>query len=172
MRLVRGALLAAGSLLAAACVRPEPCATLPRLQNDPSADAQFVRLHVENRMRDYFEPTVLCVLVDDHVVFQPTPEAFARALAKHRSIDIAMRLRRGVEHQVTVRLRYVGRGPPLDGYRFDIESGHRFAGEGDVFARVVERGGPLTPYEQRPMIEWTDPAPGVARARAAHTSTP
>jgi hypothetical protein len=65
------------------------------------------------------------------------------------------------EHTIQIALGYRGNGlSGLDGYWFDVKSSHKFiVAPGQSLHLTVtayEKGGPATPLEQRPTVEWNE----------------
>src|ERR1700754_1884635 len=74
------------------------------------------------------------------------------------------------EHTLSVKLEYRGNGygifSYLKGYRFKVKSSHTFtAPEAKALTvRVVgyEKGGPATPREERPAVQYVERVAGIA----------
>jgi hypothetical protein len=172
--LLRGACLA--SVVAAALLvgcAPGPmtaasCSALPAFQNHRAPDAIAVPLRFENRMSAAFDVIETCIRIDDASVRQDDVAAVTAGFAAHRSLDLRPLLRPGVSHRVSVVATFAGRGA-LQGYRFSVTSAHDIgpAGvpSGALVAQFVERSN--VPAEQRPTVEWVDPAAVSAGSVAA-----
>lgn len=150
-------------ILAAACEpgkRPPLCVGLPLFQNERGADAVPVLVVVENRMGGYFNAIEACIVIDGRVVAPAAAAPLVEGFAAHRSLEFRVTVRRGVAHLVSVRVSFRGTHG-LEGYRFDVFSKHTWPADqlsaGRLVARLRENGGPSTPLEERPTVEWIEP---------------
>lgn len=150
-------------IVAAACTppteRPPLCAGLPVFENE-RADAVPVLIVVENRMGGSFNAIDACILVDGRALSPNDVTPLIVGFAAHRPLEFRLSVRRGVAHEVTVLVSLRGTHG-LEGYRFDVSSKHTWPRErlsaGRLVAQLEENGGPSTPLEQRPTVEWVEP---------------
>lgn len=147
------------------------CSALPAFQNHRAPDAIAVALRFENRMSAAFDVVETCIRIDDASVRQADVAAVTAGFAAHRSLELRPLLRPGVSHRVSVVVTFAGRGA-LQGYRFSVTAAHDIgpAGvpSGALVAQFVERNN--VPAEQRPDIEWSEPAGPGTPAPASETA--
>jgi hypothetical protein len=132
-----------------------------------------------NEMSGAFLLTRALFVVDGQIQYNRQDES--GALADQKDIPVYSGSVPAGDHTIQVALTFQGNGfgvfSYLRGYKFDVKSSHSFTAlEGkmlSVTATSFEKGGPTTPLEQRPTVEWNEkiqPLSASAAAPAAATS--
>jgi len=145
-----------------------------RSGGDAALDIQFV-----NRMSGRFQLRNALVVIDDKVVLLHQEMAGVATWPPFVAPDVAdissglpdakdVVVYRGLvpvgAHRVGIRLLFGGGTDPIRGYWFDVKSHHdlmsRLGKTLRVTAIAYEKGGPDTPLEQRPTMEWREESVG------------
>jgi hypothetical protein len=141
-----------------ACVSPQSLEKLKASWRSGAGMRAEVRF--KNEMSDAFQLTDVTVIIDERILhIQQEPSS---ALAKQRDIRVNAGFLPVGDHAVCVEFDYQGNRygahEDLRGYRFVVESSHRVAvASGTALTLTViarERGGPETPLERRPVVDW------------------
>jgi len=115
-----------------------------------------------NEMSGAFLLTRALFVVDGQIQYNRQDES--GALADQKDIPVYSGSVPAGDHTIQVALTFQGNGfgvfSYLRGYKFDVKSSHSFTAlEGkmlSVTATSFEKGGPTTPLEQRPTVEWNE----------------
>ncbi len=127
----------------------------------------------ENKMTSAFRLVRALFVIDGNIQFNRADES--GALGEQAEIPIFNGSVPPGDHTVQVLLNFQGNGygvfTYLKGYKFEVKSSHSFTSvEGKAMtltAVALEKGGPTTPLEQRPAIEWREKIQALSAASAA-----
>lgn len=127
---------------------------------DGGGGAAVLRIVEEMRMSKMFVPVRALYVLDGRSVLYHWREG--KEARRERTPIFDATVPEG-EHELSVRLEYVGHGEGvfayLKGYRFQVRSSHGIrlpAGATTVTVVAHEKGGPTTPMEERPAVDWND----------------
>jgi hypothetical protein len=130
-----------------------------------------------NEMSGAFLLTHALFVVDGQIQYNRQDES--GALADQKDIPVYSGSVPPGDHTIQVSLTFQGNGfgvfSYLRGYKFEVKSSHSFTAlEGKqltVTATSYEKGGPTTPLEQRPTVEWHEKIQALSASAASGTST-
>jgi hypothetical protein len=125
-----------------------------------------------NEMSGAFLLTRALFVVDGQIQYNRQDES--GALADQKDIPVYSGSVPPGDHTIQVSLTFQGNGfgvfAYLRGYKFEVKSSHSFTAlEGkqlSVTATAYEKGGPTTPLEQRPTVEWHEKIQALSASAA------
>ncbi len=151
---------------------------LTLLSENIMGGAGGARAEVEfkNEMSSAFLLTRALFVVDGQVQYSRQEDS--GALAEQKDIPIYSGSVPSGDHVIGVALTFQGNGygvfSYLRGYKFEVKSSHSFtAADGKsmtIVATAFEKGGVMTPLEQRPAVQWQEKTQSLASAPAASES--